>query len=171
MAVRYFDDVSVGERIGQIDKGVITTAHIMRWSAAVENFHRIHYDQPFATGHEKLPGVLVNGSWKQHILVQMIKDALGSSGWLWKMRFRYRKMDVAGAAVLGTVDVIGKQEVAGFGFVTLKIELFDQSIRDTNPQMILIGDTERLFLQRRDQKTMVRRPCLFTEINPIESLQ
>ena len=90
----WFDDVDIGACIGTIDKGVMTTAHIMRWSAAVENFHRIHYDWRFATGHDKLPDVLVNGSWKQHVLVQLVKDSLGPGGWLWKLKFRYKKMDV-----------------------------------------------------------------------------
>jgi hypothetical protein len=94
-----FESLAVGDRIATVDKGVITTAHIMRWSAAVENWHRIHYDQAFATGHDKLPNVLINGSWKQHVLVQLVKDGLGPAGWLWKLKFRYRRMDVAGDAL------------------------------------------------------------------------
>ena len=95
MALRW-NDLAAGARAGEIDKGPISTAHIMRWSAAVENLHRIHYDHRFATEHDKLPDVLINGSWKQHVLVQLAKDALGPEGWLWKIKFRYRKMDVAG---------------------------------------------------------------------------
>ena len=37
-----FDEMTVGARAGSLDKGTITTSHIMRWSAAVENWHRIH---------------------------------------------------------------------------------------------------------------------------------
>lgn len=122
----YFDDVVVGAQLGSIDKGVMTTTHIMRWSAAIENFHRIHYDHPFATGHDKLPGVLINGSWKQHILVQMMKNSLGPSGWLWKLNFRYKKMDIAGDSVRGMAEVVGKQIVDGLGFVTLRVKLVDQ---------------------------------------------
>ncbi len=126
MDTLYFDDVKVGQQIGAIDKGTMTTTHIMRWSAAIENFHRIHYDQPFATGHDKLPGVLINGSWKQHVLIQMIKDGFGPGGWLWKLNFRYKKMDIAGDAVRGTAEVTGKQEAGGLGFITLKVQLVNQ---------------------------------------------
>lgn len=122
----FYDDVQVGSQFGAIDKGTMTTAHIMRWSAAIENFHRIHYDQPFATGHDKLPGVLINGSWKQHVLIQMLKDSLGPAGWLWKLSFRYKKMDIAGDAVRGAAEVIGKQEVDGLGFITLRVQLTNQ---------------------------------------------
>jgi len=122
-----FGDIAVGSRIAALDKGAMTTAHIMRWSAAIENFHRIHYDYRFATEHDKLPDVLVNGSWKQHVLVQLAKDALGVDGWLWKLRFRYRKMDVAGDRLRGVADVMAKQEIEGLGFVTLRVALTDQN--------------------------------------------
>lgn len=127
MAVKHFEDVAIGDRIGELDKGRMSTAHIMRWSAAVENFHRIHYDQPFAVNHDKLPDVLINGSWKQHVLVQLVKDGLGPAGWLWKLKFRYRKMDIAGDTIRAHAEVIDKQTIAGLGFVTLHVAITDQN--------------------------------------------
>lgn len=125
MTLRW-DDLAVGARAGELDKGRISTSHIMRWSAAVENWHRIHYDYRFATGHDKLPDVLINGSWKQHVLVQLAKDALGPDGWLWKIKFRYKKMDIAGDSIRASADVMARQEIDGLGFVTLRIVLTDQ---------------------------------------------
>jgi acyl dehydratase len=127
MDTLHFEDVRIGAELGSLDKGTITTAHIMRWSAAVENFHRIHYDHRFATGHDKLPDVLINGSWKQHVLVQLVKDALGPAGWLWKIKFRYRKMDVAGDAIRASAHAVAKEAVDGLGFVTLRVVLTDQN--------------------------------------------
>jgi len=122
MALQW-NEIAVGARAGALDKGPVTTAHIMRWSAAVENWHRIHYDYRFATVHDKLPDVLINGSWKQHVLVQLAKDALGPDGWLWKIKFRYKRMDVAGEPIRGHAEVVAKQEIGGFGFVTLRMVL------------------------------------------------
>ena len=122
-----WNDLAIGARAGELDKGRISTSHIMRWSAAVENWHRIHYDWRFATGHDKLPDVLINGSWKQHVLVQLAKDALGADGWLWKIKFRYKKMDVAGDSIRASADVVDKQEIDGLGFVTLRIVLTNQN--------------------------------------------
>ena len=68
-----FDDVEIGQDIPNVVKGPMTSAHIMRWSAAMENWHRIHYDYPFTTGHDKNPGLLINGSWKQHMLAQTLR--------------------------------------------------------------------------------------------------
>lgn len=124
-----FEDIAVGSTLSVLDKGRITTAHIMRWSAAVENFHRIHYDYRFATGHDNLPDVLINGSWKQHVLVQLVKDGLGRGGWLWKIRFRYRKMDVANDSIRARATVVSKQVAGGFGFVVLEVVLTDQEDR------------------------------------------
>jgi acyl dehydratase len=118
-----FEDFAVGQAIGPIRKGRITTAHIMRWSASVENWHRIHYDQAFATGHDGLPGVVINGSWKQHILVQLMKDTLGPRGWLWKIKFRYRKLDVAGEPITALGEVTDTAERDGLGFITCRIRL------------------------------------------------
>lgn len=121
-----FDSIAPGQRLSSLDKGVITTAHIMRWSASVENWHRIHYDQAFAIDHDKLPSVLINGSWKQHVLVQLVKDGLGPQGWLWRLRFRYLRMDVAGDALRATADVVETRAVDGLGFVTVQIALLNQ---------------------------------------------
>jgi acyl dehydratase len=126
MALRW-NELQVGARAGELDKGRISSSHIMRWSAAVENWHRIHYDHRFATELDKLPDILINGSWKQHVLVQLVKDALGPDGWPWKIKFRYRKMDVAGDSIRAHAEVVDKQEIDVFGFVTLRVILADQN--------------------------------------------
>ena len=39
----YFEDVAVGLELPGLEKGPLTTAHLMRWSAAMENWHKINY--------------------------------------------------------------------------------------------------------------------------------
>ena len=91
-----FEDVRAGQAVARLELGPLTTAHLMRWSAAMENWHKIHYDLPFATGHDKLPGLLINGSLKQQLIAQMLKDWAGPTGWVWKIRFQFRAMNLAG---------------------------------------------------------------------------
>lgn len=122
----YYEDIEQDQIISRLKKGPMTTTHIMRWSAAIENWHRIHYDWRFATEHDKLPDVLVNGSWKQHILAQVMKDGLGRNGWLWKIKFRYEEMNVAGETILAEAKVTEKRVLGGLGFVTCKISLTNQ---------------------------------------------
>ncbi len=71
----------------------------MRWSAAIENWHRIHYDQRFAVEHDGLPDLLVNGSWKQHFLVQLMREWLEPQGWLARIKINFRGMDLVGRHV------------------------------------------------------------------------
>ncbi|MEI6470986.1 MAG: acyl dehydratase [Chitinophagia bacterium] len=122
-----YEDLEIGHQFPILDKGRISTSHIMRWSAAVENWHRIHYDYRFATEHDKLPDVLINGSWKQHILIQLAKDSLGPTSWLWKMKFKYKKMDVAGDSLHGIATILDKQQTSEFGFITLGLQLVNQN--------------------------------------------
>src|SRR3546814_5839823 len=79
-----FEDVSAGFELPILRKGPLTSVHLMRWSAAMENWHRIHYDQAFAIDHDKLPGILINGSLKQQFVMQSLADWAGTHGWVWK---------------------------------------------------------------------------------------
>ena len=103
----------------------------MRWSAAIENWGRIHYDWHYATRHDKLPGLLVNGSWKQHVLAQMLKDWAGRGGWPWKIGFEYRGMDVVGEKIIAWGRVKGKRDAEGLGFIELDIGLRDSHGMDS----------------------------------------
>lgn len=129
----YYEDISVGQEIPAIVKGPMTTAHVMRWSAAMENWHKIHYDWRYATQHDNLPDVLVNGSWKQHVLAQVLTDWVGETGWLWKMRFQYRGMNVPGDTLTAWGKVTGKTTSAGYGIIDLDIGLKDQNGIESSP--------------------------------------
>jgi hydroxyacyl-ACP dehydratase HTD2-like protein with hotdog domain len=74
------ETVAIGQELEPLTRGPLLPPHVMRWSAATENWHRIHYDQPYALSHEGLPGLLVNGSWKQHFVVQVLRRWAGTSG-------------------------------------------------------------------------------------------
>jgi acyl dehydratase len=128
-----FDDVTVGQDIPTVVKGPMSTAHIMRWSSAMENWHRIHYDWKYATGHDKLPDVVVNGSWKQHVLMQLLNDWVGESGWLWKIRFQFRGMNVSGDRLTAWGKVVGKDDAGDYGVVRLEIGLKTDAGVDGTP--------------------------------------
>jgi acyl dehydratase len=93
----YFDDVQVGQEMPPLVIGPMTPTHLFRWSAAIENWHRIHYDQNFAVYHDGLPNILAQGSWKQSILPRYLKDMCLPDGWPWKVQFQHRglvEMDI-----------------------------------------------------------------------------
>ena len=70
----YYDDVEVGQDLPPYVIGPMTPTHLFRWSAAIENWHRIHYDQDFSIYHDGLPNILAQGSWKQSVMPQYLKD-------------------------------------------------------------------------------------------------
>lgn len=125
MAKRTFEDLAVGQEIACITRGPMTTAHIMRWSAAVENWHRIHYDQRFAVEHDGLPDVLVNGSWKQHQLFALLTELTGDTGWIWKLSFQYRRVNRRGDVLTAWGRVTSKEVRDGLGLVGLDIGIRD----------------------------------------------
>ncbi len=117
----YFEDIQEGMDIPSLVKGPMSPAHLVRWCAATENWHRIHYDQDFAVNHEKLPTVLVSGSWKQHVMCQLVKDWVGQSGWVWKISFQHRAMLKRGAVLTAWGKVTRKYIKGGLGFVECEI--------------------------------------------------
>ena len=128
----YYEDVYEGM---ELPKYIYqpTPTHLFRWSAAIENWHRIHYDLDFATNHDKLPSVLVQGSWKQSAVPQYIKDWTLPDGWPWKASFEHRAMLVPGDTLIMWGRVTSKYEKAGMGFVELDIGMKTQDAVESMP--------------------------------------
>ena len=116
-----FDELSVGQAIPTMRKGPMTAAHIMRWSAASENWHRIHYDHRYATEHDKLPDVVINGSWKQHMLIQLLTDWCGEGGWLHRLKIEFRAMNVVDEILMAWGSIETLTPKGEFGVVDLKV--------------------------------------------------
>lgn len=129
----FFDDVPVGLELMRLRKGPLTTVHLMRWSAAMENWHRIHYDRRFAIEHDGLPDLLVNGSFKQQFVVQLLKDWAGSAGWLWKVSFQFRAMNKVGETLEIWSRVTGKTPAPGYGLVHLDIGIVNEHGMESTP--------------------------------------
>jgi acyl dehydratase len=128
-----FEDVSVGDELPSLVRGPMTSSHVMRWSAAIENWHRIHYDQPFATGHDRLPGLLINGTWKQHFLVQLMRGWLEPAGWLAHIKMSFRGMDLVGDTLTAWGRVTAAEERDGLGYVVCEIGIRNQRDEETTP--------------------------------------
>jgi acyl dehydratase len=130
---RYFEDVDVGTKLTVLGKGPLTTAHLMRWSAAMENWHKIHYDKPFAMEHDKLPGLLINGSLKQQFILQLLKDWVGPTGWVWKVSFQFRAMNVVGETLSIWGKVGAKREGPGYGLVEIDLGITNDEGKESTP--------------------------------------
>jgi len=134
-----FEDIEVGANLPVLEKGPLTTAHLMRWSAAMENWHKIHYDQRFTTEHDKLPGLLINGSLKQQFVVQLLKDWVGRSGWVWKASFQFRAMNVVGERLRVWGRVAGKRPAADYGLVDVDIGILNDNGVESTPGKAVVA--------------------------------
>ena len=120
---RTYADTHVGDTIGPVSYGPLTVMHLVRWGAAIENWHRIHYDSTYCIEHEQLPGPLINGSWKQQVLAQLLKEWAGPAGWLLALRYEFRGMDVAGETLRASGCVLSGEEHDGYADLRCAIEL------------------------------------------------
>ncbi len=50
---------------------------LFRYCAITFNAHRIHYDQPYATGAEGYPGIVVNGGLPGLFLIELFREMAG----------------------------------------------------------------------------------------------
>ncbi|WP_424813876.1 FAS1-like dehydratase domain-containing protein [Roseococcus sp. YIM B11640] len=84
---------------------------LFRYSALTGNGHRIHYDQPYATGEEGYPGLVVHGPLQATLLAQTILDAAPGMR-LESFAFRGRRPCFAGNALSVLARVEGRKASA-----------------------------------------------------------
>jgi acyl dehydratase len=130
-----FESVRVGAAMTPLTVGPLTPVHLMRFSAAIENWHRIHYDERFAREHDGLPGLLISGSYKQHLAAQMVRAWAGPSGRLLRIGMQFRAMNVAGETLTawGTVTDRRTDDGLGAGIVTCEIGIRNDEGVESSP--------------------------------------
>lgn len=133
LAKRFFEDVVIGDALAPFQTGPLTVAHLVRWCGASENWHRIHYDKPFAVDHDKLPGPLINGSLKQQFLARFLRDWATPAGWVWRLKIEFRAMNVAGEALTIWGEVTGLRRLPQFGLVDLRLGIRNEAAVESAP--------------------------------------
>ncbi len=129
----YYDEIEEGQEMPPYVIGPMTPTHLFRWSGAIENWHRIHYDQDFAVYHEGLPNILGQGTWKQSVMPQYMKDLCLPDGWAWKVSFQHRAMIVPGDTLTVWAKVTSKYVKDGMGFVEMECGMMNQDDIETCP--------------------------------------
>ena len=118
----------VGEKLRPLSKGRLTSSHIARWCAAQENWAKIHFDQAYARDTAKLPGTLINGALKQHLLAQFLCEAFDAQGWVWRIDYQFTGMDLIGHALevrgrVSSVEESGDLQFAGVDLEIINLDL------------------------------------------------
>ena len=139
MSRTVFEDVRPGNEIGPLLKGPLGATHLMRWSASMENWHRIHYDRTFAVEHDGLPDILINGSLKQQFIIQLLKDWAGRDGWVWKARFQFRAMNFVGETLSVWGRVTAVQDTDAYGLVDLDLGIRNEHGAESTPGSAVVA--------------------------------
>ncbi|MBN2438818.1 MAG: acyl dehydratase [Deltaproteobacteria bacterium] len=103
----HYEDVIEGMELPGISYGPVTTEMMVRFMAARNNYHPIHYDKDFARA-EGHPDVLVEGPMKFALFERLIRDWMGEEGTLRKISATYRGIDIPGNTLLIKGKVISK---------------------------------------------------------------
>lgn len=84
---------------------------MVTYGAATWDWHRMHYDAPFAA-QAGLPGPVVDGQMLGALLAKQVMDTFGARAFLRKMSFRFRSMVFAGETVrcVGEITAVSPQE-------------------------------------------------------------
>ncbi|MFC2038351.1 MaoC/PaaZ C-terminal domain-containing protein [Chloroflexota bacterium] len=90
------ESLEVGAELPALSFGPVTSEHLVRWVAASEDFHAIHYDKDFAM-NQGLPGVIMQGPFKLALFERQLVNILGESGRIVSISCTYSNTDVLGA--------------------------------------------------------------------------
>jgi acyl dehydratase len=99
----------------------------------MENWHKIHYDKPFAIEHDKLPDLLINGSLKQQFVMQLLADWAGPGGWVWKVGFQFRAMNLVGETLRIWGRVVSKRETLDYGLIDIELGILNDADKESTP--------------------------------------
>ena len=105
----------------------------MRFSAAIENWHRIHYDERFAREHDGLPGLLISGSFKQHLAAQMVRAWAGADGRLGRIGMQFRAMNIVGETLTAWGTVTDCRIENGLGVIACEIGIRNENRVESSP--------------------------------------
>jgi acyl dehydratase len=88
----YWEDVTEGQEIPSLSKAV-STMTLVKWAGAYGDFNPLHFENSFAVDFMKTPGIIVHGTLKRQMLIQMLTDWIGDGGWLNRIETQFRAMD------------------------------------------------------------------------------
>ncbi len=120
-AVPHIDSVRAGDRLPGREYRP-DEVQLFLYNAALWNAHRIHFDQPYATGVEGHAGLVVPGPLLGDWLTQLALEWLGERGRLLSFEYSNRRLSYAGEVLrtegrVESVDRARSEAVLGLAVV------------------------------------------------------
>lgn len=121
---RYFEDVNVGDELPGFDV-VLNPNRMVKQVSGSQDFYEVHHDSEFARagGHRD---IFYNTGFTRANLGRLLTDFVGDDGWVRKLRFEMRRMNMNG----DTMRVRGKVAAKRPETKELDIELWIENDRE-----------------------------------------
>ena len=140
--VRYWDDVSVGDRVDGFSMELNRTTMVTQVQGS-QDWSRIHHDPEYAmdSGHK---GIFYNTGWTAGMLSRAVTDWMGIQGWVKKFSFQMRGMNMSGDTVSSLGEVKEKYvDESGDTVVKLKVWLENERVGETTPAEYIVHLPQR----------------------------
>jgi acyl dehydratase len=124
---RYWEDVTVGDELPGLTFSLGWTKMAQQVSGS-QDFYAVHHDPEFARagGHRD---IFYNTGFTRACLGRLLTDWIGDDGWLRKLRFEMRRMNMNGDTMSVKGKVVENREIAD-GDNELDIELWAENDRE-----------------------------------------
>ena len=111
---------AVGDRLGPIERGPLTTRQLVEYAGASLDFNRIHYDEPFAKAGG-FPQVIAHGMLSMAFLGQLVVAIAGSTTSVRVLSTRFRAPTFPGDVVRVDGEVTSVREEGAHTLVELRL--------------------------------------------------
>lgn len=106
--------------------GRYTSAHLVRWCAAQQNWDKIHYDLAYSQKHGGLSERVINGALKQHLLARFLVEAFDGQARIARLNYKFAGPDFVGESLEVRGRVTQTESVAGGTAAHIELELWNQ---------------------------------------------
>jgi acyl dehydratase len=120
--MRYFEDVSLGDKIEEVGYGPLTIVDTVRWAGVQENSEKVHWDREFAREHSKLPTFIASGSYRQALLARTLTDWVGARGKLRKLSLRHTAPTLEGDMMYYSAVIAEKSPTASDPWIACDVQ-------------------------------------------------
>lgn len=120
-----------------------TSAHLVRWCAAQQNWDKIHYDLEYAREFGGLPERVINGALKQHLLARYLVDSFDASARIVRLNYKFTGPDFVGERLELRGRVLRTESLGDHRFAHVELEIGNpaQAKTTTTGTAILMLDT------------------------------
>jgi hydroxyacyl-ACP dehydratase HTD2-like protein with hotdog domain len=138
----YFEDIDVGDELPEVVE-TVDEVQMFFFSAATNNGHRIHYDEPYTKNVENRPTILVHGPLQAALLAKAVTDWAGPQGHLKRFQIQNRGNAFPHEKLTYGGTITDKREEDGLALV--EMDIFERNEQGD----VLVPGTATVALPRR----------------------